>query len=173
MPGENEAPAASDPAAALQRALSLSRVLALADMGLAGVWCGAGVVLRMAGWPWSSEQFMSMWFPLLAGISVCGLVVLFWSGVQIDKHRAAKSALLLRSMRRATAGGVIAGIASLGVLWPRIVEISFNPGAPTISGSNEGDLAAGIAFGLIPLLLGVANGFVAMAFGAQFRELEA
>lgn len=172
VPGENEAPAASEPSARLRRAFAVARTLALADMGLAGIWCGAGVVLRMAGWPWSSQQFMAIGFPVLALATVCGLALLFAGGVRIDKFRAARSSRIRRALREATLGGVIAGIASLGVLWPRIVEISVGPGAAQISGSSEGDLAAGVAFGLIPLLLGVANGFVAMAFGNQFDELE-
>jgi hypothetical protein len=174
VPGENEAPPPPpEPGAKLRRAFGAARALALADMGLAGIWGGAGVVLRLAGFPWSSEQFMAFWFPVLALAALAGLALLFWSGVQIDKFRAARSPAIAGALRRATLGGVVAGLASLGVLWPRIVELSLERGAPAISGSGETDLAAGVAFGLVPLLLGVANGFAAMAFGPQFRELEA
>lgn len=170
--GENEAPAATDPPAPLRRAFAVARALSLADMALAGIWCGAGAVLRSAGWPWSSSQFMAIGFPVLAVVTLSGLAVLFIAGVRIDQFRAARSRRIRRALREATLGGIVAGLASLGVLWPRIVELSTGPGAAQISGTSEGDLAAGVAFGLIPLLLGVANGFAAMALGPLFDGLE-
>ncbi len=138
-------------------------------MAFALFWGALDGVLLAKGFPWAGGPTFRTLLPALAVANFAGLAVVLGAGLAADRRRAQGSPAILRAFRLAAAGGAVAGAAGLAMFWPRLDDLFFSPGGLwTGSPQRWNFLPAGVAFGLMPLLVGAANVFVSLAWRAEF-----
>ncbi|MCI0343019.1 MAG: hypothetical protein L0216_18065 [Planctomycetales bacterium] len=129
-------------------------------------------MLLAKGFPWAGGAGFWTLLPALAAANFAGLAVVLGAGIAADRRRARGDPGILRAFRIAAAGGAVAGAAGLAMLWPRLDDLFFSPGGLwTGSPQRWNFLPAGVAFGLMPLLVGAVNVFVSLAWRAEFVAL--